>query len=117
MAFWQEAGAQPLEDRPKVLEPAKVSAKSLDRREALWTRNGIVASTVLIDGRVGAVCKVDSDKHGARLRVRPYERLSKTVAREITVEGEALLAAMGGTFAAGEVTIEAAGSAWSPTWD
>ena len=88
-----------------------------DRREALWTRNGIVASTVLVDGRVSAVCKVDSDKSGVRLRVRPYERLTKLVAGEITAEGEALLAAMGGTFAAGEVTLETAGSAWNPTWD
>lgn len=35
LTHWQEAGAQTLEDRPKVLEPSKPTARELDRREAL----------------------------------------------------------------------------------
>lgn len=97
-------------DRTRVIDP--------DRRKATLSVNGILDSTVLVDGRVVAAVKALPGKRGAggTLAVAPFERLPRSVKAEVEAEGHALLAAMGDGYAGGDVVIEADDAGWAPSW-
>lgn len=97
-------------DRTRVIDE--------DRRKATLSKNGILDSTVLVDGRVVAAVKALPGKRGAggTLAVAPFERLQRPVRDEIEAEGQALLSAMGEGYAGGDVVIEADDAGWAPSW-
>lgn len=97
-------------DRTRVIDE--------DRRKATLSKNGILDSTVLVDGRVVAAVKALPGKRGAggTLAVAPFERLARAVKADIEDEGHALLDAMGAGYAGGDVVIEGDDAGWAPSW-
>jgi hypothetical protein len=70
-------------DHSRVIDPAK--------RPALTTKNGIVAATYLVDGRVAGTWELARAKAKATLRLAPFAPHPKAVRAAIEAEGEALL--------------------------
>jgi hypothetical protein len=61
-------------------------------RPVLFTVNGIIRASVLVDGVTRAVWKVTRAKRAATLEVAPLDRLTARVRSEIESEGARLLA-------------------------
>jgi hypothetical protein len=77
-------------------------------RARLFTKNGIIPGTVLVDGMVRAQWRLDQMKnHTASLTVVPFRRLSKRDASAIANEGQRLLEAAVPGPAAREVVVHA----------
>ncbi|WP_123042028.1 winged helix DNA-binding domain-containing protein [Cohnella candidum] len=60
-------------------------------RARVFTRNGIVRSTILVDGFVSGTWKITRDKSTAVLSIEPFQSLSGEARSELTLEGERLL--------------------------
>jgi len=78
-----------------------------EHKSRFFTSNGIVRGTVLIDGFVGAIWKINRVRGTATLNVELFAPQDRSVRREIVVEGERLLAfaADGATPYAVEITV------------
>lgn len=76
-------------DRSRVVDP--------EHRKAIFTSNGIMPGTVLIDGRVAATYRVTAPtaKQPAQLTVSPFEPLPTSASDALEAEALGLLAAMG----------------------
>lgn len=70
-------------DHARVIHPAP--------RPALTTKNGIIAATFLVDGRVAGTWTMERAKARATLTLAPFGKLTKAVLHELAAEGEALL--------------------------
>jgi len=70
-------------DHGRYIEPA--------RRPPLTTKNGMVAATFLVDGRVAGTWELARTGETASIRLRPFEKLSKPVLTAVREEAEALL--------------------------
>jgi hypothetical protein len=70
-------------DHGRLMDPA--------RRPALTTKNGIVAATFLIDGRVAGTWTLERVKAVATLRLAPFARLAKPAREALHAEADALL--------------------------
>jgi len=70
-------------DPARVMDPA--------RRPGLTTKNGIVAATFLVDGRVAGTWTMERLKTRAILKLAPFGTLTKASRAALTAEGEALL--------------------------
>jgi len=70
-------------DPSRVIDPA--------RRPGLTTKNGLVAATFLIDGRVAGTWTMERIKARATLKLAPFGTLTKAALAALTAEGEALL--------------------------
>ncbi|MFE3519521.1 winged helix DNA-binding domain-containing protein [Streptomyces sp. NPDC059166] len=70
-----------------------------ERRRLVFTRNGLIRPTFLVDGRVAGMWRVDRERDTARLVLQPFEPLSRRVRDELADEGGRLLdfAAAGST--------------------
>lgn len=63
-----------------------------DHRRRIGTLNGMVPGTILVDGRVAGIWKIERTKGvAATLRIYAFRPLPPAVRREATAEGEALL--------------------------
>lgn len=62
-----------------------------DQRPALTSKNGIVAATFLVDGRVAGTWSLKRDGARATLTLEPFAKLSKAVTASLHAEAEALL--------------------------
>jgi hypothetical protein len=60
-------------------------------RPALYAINGIIRSTVLVDGFAQAVWKITKTKKAATLEIEPFNRLSASNESAIEAEGARLL--------------------------
>jgi hypothetical protein len=78
-----------------------------DDRKQLYTVNGIIPGTVLVDGLVRALWKITRAGRTSTLTVAPLARLSKRDTSAVIAEGRRLLAATGAGASAGEVVIDA----------
>jgi len=67
-----------------------------DDRKRIYTVNGLVPSTVLVDGFVHGRWKIDRGNGAAKLIVEPFRKLSKKDASAIVEEGLRLLSFAGG---------------------
>jgi hypothetical protein len=70
-------------DHARIIEPA--------RRPPLTTKNGMVAATFLVDGRVAGTWELTRDKGTATIRLRPFGKLTKVALAAVREEAEALL--------------------------
>ena len=61
------------------------------RRPSLTTKNGIIAATFLVDGRVAGTWTMERVKGRASLTLEPFGKLTKAVVSALAAEGEALL--------------------------
>jgi DNA glycosylase AlkZ-like len=62
-----------------------------DHRKQIWSVNGIVPGTILIDGYVAGTWSIKQAKKTATLHIDPFETLSLADRAEIEAEGERLL--------------------------
>ena len=63
-----------------------------DHRRRIGTLNGMVPGTILVDGRVAGIWKIErTDRSTATLRIYPFKPLPPGARRDATAEGEALL--------------------------
>ena len=60
-------------------------------KSAVFTKNLRVRATFLVDGLVAGTWEVERKKRVATLKLAPFGKLTKSVARELADEGEALL--------------------------
>lgn len=67
----------------RVIDPA--------RRPALTTKNGIIAATFLVDGRVAGTWELARDRDGASIQLHPFGKLPRAVRTAVHAEAEALL--------------------------
>lgn len=67
----------------RVIEPA--------RRPALCTKNGIIAATFLVDGRVAGTWALSRDRDAASIQLHPFGKLPKPALAVARAEAEALL--------------------------
>lgn len=74
-----------------------------EHRLKFMSQNGLVASTLLVDGFVGGHCKMDRAKN--TLTIQPYQRLTSAVRRAVIAEAERILACTD-TSHKGEVTVQ-----------
>lgn len=95
-------------DRTRIVDP--------DRQMSLLAGPQIIGPTVLVDGRTEATVRVERDKTGARLLVRPFTSFARSVRDEIEAEAGALLEAMGDGYAGGDVEIGDDGSGYALGW-
>ncbi|NRF66283.1 winged helix DNA-binding domain-containing protein [Aquincola sp. S2] len=72
------------DDRRRILDPA--------HKAAIFTVNGIIRATVLVDGFVGATWNVERDGDAATLVISALERPSAAARAEMRAEGLRLLA-------------------------
>lgn len=70
-------------DHARMVDPA--------RRPGLTSKNGIVAATFLVDGRVAGTWTLARTKTAATLALKPFATLSKAAVAALEAEGEALL--------------------------
>ena len=70
-------------DHARIIEPA--------RRPPLTTKNGMVAATFLVDGRVAGTWELTRDADAAAIRLRPFGKLTKPALAAVREEAEALL--------------------------
>jgi hypothetical protein len=70
-------------DHARIIDPA--------RRPALTTKNGIVAATFLVDGRVAGSWELARTKDSASIRLRPFGKLAPAALAAVRTEAEALL--------------------------
>ncbi len=70
-------------DHARVIDP--------DRRPALTTKNGIIAATFLVDGRVAGTWTAERTKDRSTLTLAPFGKLTKPVLSALVAEGEQLL--------------------------
>jgi hypothetical protein len=63
-----------------------------DHRRAVITRNGLVRSTILIDGFVRGTWKITRHRGTAVLLVEPFRQVPRREAAALTAEGARLLA-------------------------
>ncbi len=70
-------------DHARVIDPV--------RRPALTTKNGIIAATFLVDGRVAGTWTMKRVKGRATLLLAPFGKLTKVAFSALAAEGEALL--------------------------
>ncbi|WP_411080831.1 winged helix DNA-binding domain-containing protein [Streptomyces sp. cmx-18-6] len=70
-----------------------------EQRGHVFTRNGLIRPTFLVDGRVAGMWSVDRERGAARLVLRPFAPLARTVREELAEEGGRLL-----SFAAADST-------------
>ena len=61
-------------------------------RKAIWTSNGVLPGTVLVDGSVAASWSVDRDGPDALLRVRLLRDITRAQRADVEDEGRGLLA-------------------------
>ena len=71
-------------DPGRVIDPA--------HRPAVFSRNGIISATVLVDGAVRAVWRIRTAKRRATLEIEPLAPLTRRDTRAVLAEGERLLA-------------------------
>ena len=64
---------------------------SNDYRKVISSRNGMVPATVLVDGFVKGMWKIERTRGNATLRIEQFERLSRQDRDSLTEEGESLL--------------------------
>ena len=79
-------------DRSRMLAP--------EHRLHVFTNNGLIPGTVLVDGFAKASWRLERPDGQAILRVEPFVKLSKVVQSKIAAEGEALLSFLTDTPAA-----------------
>jgi hypothetical protein len=77
-----------------------------EHRKRLWTVNGMVPGTLLIDGAVGASWKLRQERKTATLTVTPFVPLTIAQRREIEQEGGRLLGFAAPQVQARELLIE-----------
>ena len=70
-------------DHARLIDPA--------RRPGLTSKNGIVAATFLVDGRIAGTWSLARDKTAATITLSPFTKLSKAATAALEAEGEALL--------------------------
>jgi hypothetical protein len=63
-----------------------------EHRKAMATRNGIIPGSVLVDGMVAGMWRIDRRKHGVTLIIEPFTRWSKAETAAVEAEGGRLLA-------------------------
>lgn len=73
----------------------------------MFTRNGIIRSTFLVDGFVHGLWRIERERDAARLVVEPWSPLGRTARTELKAEGARLLSFAAADCARTEVTIEA----------
>ncbi|MEU8710094.1 winged helix DNA-binding domain-containing protein [Streptomyces sp. NPDC048565] len=62
-----------------------------ERRRHVFTRNGLIRPTFLVDGEVAGMWRVDRERGAARLVLQPFSPLPRSVRDELTDEGGRLL--------------------------
>lgn len=87
-------------DHERILDPA--------HRPAVFTVNGIIHGTVLVDGFAAAVWEPEIGRGGASIRVVPFRRTSQRTAAAIRAEGRRLLRFLAPDAQAREVEVAAA---------
>lgn len=70
-------------DHARMVDPA--------RRPSLTSKNGIVAATFLVDGRIAGTWSLVRTKAAATLALSPFSNLAKAARAALEAEGEALL--------------------------
>lgn len=70
-------------DRSRIMDP---KYKSL-----VFTVNGIIKSTILVDGFVRGLWRIEASKHAAVLGIQPFERIDAAHRRALEEEGHRLL--------------------------
>ncbi|WP_253913064.1 winged helix DNA-binding domain-containing protein [Ralstonia pickettii] len=71
-------------DRARILDDS--------HRKAIYTKNGILPPTLLIDGFVAGTWKLDVAREQATLTLRPFAKLAKSDTQALEEEGAQLLA-------------------------
>ncbi|MFD7610951.1 winged helix DNA-binding domain-containing protein [Streptomyces sp. NPDC059828] len=90
------------DDRSRILDER--------RRSAIFTRNGIIRATFLVDGFVAGLWRVDGKRDTATLVLEPFERLSRASRKALEQEGAGLLAFMAPEASDRTVRVEPLGS-------
>ncbi|MFE5690266.1 winged helix DNA-binding domain-containing protein [Streptomyces sp. NPDC056512] len=80
-----------------------------EQRRLVFTRNGIIRSTFLVDGFVHGLWRIERERDAARLVVRPWSPLGRGARTELTAEGARLLSFAAAGCTRTEVAIEAVG--------
>ena len=78
-----------------------------DHKRRLYTANGIVRATVLIDGFTAGRWRIEDGKAESVLRIELFDKASKAVAKALAEEGERLLA-FAAKRVAGDIRVEVA---------
>jgi hypothetical protein len=86
-------------ERSRIIDPKY--------RQHLASRNGMVPGTVLIDGFVQALWRIERERDGVTLVVSPFSRLTDADAEDVEQEGRRLLAFAAKETGAHEVQVEA----------
>lgn len=63
-----------------------------EHRKRIWTNNGIIPGTILLDGRVGGIWSIKTEKKSAILRIEAFVSLSSADRAELESEAVSLLA-------------------------
>ncbi|WP_029913284.1 winged helix DNA-binding domain-containing protein [Caulobacter sp. UNC358MFTsu5.1] len=80
---------------------------SSEHKRRLYTVNGVVRATVLVDGVTAGRWRIEDGKASSTLHVELFDKVAKPVAKALAEEGERLLA-FGAKHAGGEVRIAVA---------
>ena len=70
--------------------PTKIGGESCPHRKKVFVSAGRVLGSVIIDGFVAAIWRVERDKTGATLRVTLFEKQADDILDSIEAEGLAL---------------------------
>jgi hypothetical protein len=81
-----------------------------EQRRLVFTRNGIIRSTFLVDGFVHGLWRAEGDRDTVRLMVRPWSPLDDGARAGLEEEGARLLAFLAAGRVPGGVTFEPAGT-------
>ena len=71
-------------DHSRVIDPA--------HRAAIYTPNGMLPGTLLVDGFVAATWAIERTPTSALLRIASFERIGPAERAEVSAEGQRLLA-------------------------
>jgi hypothetical protein len=80
-----------------------------EQRRRVFTKNGIIRSTFLVDGFVHGLWRIERERNTARLVIEPWSPLGRTAWTELKTEGTRLLAFAAADRTRTDVTIEPAG--------
>ena len=75
-------------------------------RKFIASKNGMVPATILLDGFVAGVWKVEKSRNLATLVIEPFEKLSRQECEALTDEGERLVRFVGDDVKAHSIRFE-----------
>ncbi len=89
-------------DNLLVCHPARIGVVSAAYRARIYPKNGRLAATIMTDGLVRGVWRIEKTKKAVKLMIEPFEAISPDEQHALHVEGERLIRFIGATEGVGD---------------